>query len=281
MTTEPMPVTVNPSELVRPLHLLLTHELGLVSPLGKAVEALDRAASLGFNRAAGARTARTARHALARAVALGERDFDESAIREFDAGRVWISDGWSPNTVAGGLADAVTIEAKRAAGDALMQHGAGIFDLVAAEARRVIGIFEALPEPPRNLFGGGDAARLLTSTAGHEMSYSIILRANSRFGSCTNAANLVRGPAGYGIERFPDGAGRLAFSYRNWRRAMEQANDLRITIPHLRLWRTVVDGWEPGIWKPEEIETGPADRTFSARLRNFNAAVGIPTGKPA
>ena len=31
----------------------------------------------------------------------------------------------------------------------------------------------------------------------------------------------------------------------------------------------------------QDIETTAADNTFSARLRNFGAAVGIPTGQPA
>jgi hypothetical protein len=97
-----------------------------------------------------------------------------------------------------------------------------------------------------------------------------------------NAADLVRGPAGHGCERFPDGAPKLAGTYRNWRLALSKADsDLRTVSRHFRLWFTVVDGWEPGVWKPEDIETTAADNTFSARLRNFGAAVGIPTGQPA
>jgi len=39
-----------PSEIVRPLHTLLTNELGLVSPLARAVEILDRVDQLGYPR---------------------------------------------------------------------------------------------------------------------------------------------------------------------------------------------------------------------------------------
>jgi hypothetical protein len=57
-------------------------------------------------------------------------------------------------------------------------------------------------------------------------------------------ADLVRGPAGYGFERLPDGAPRLAYASANWRRAMA------------------------------------ADRTFSAKLKRFGSAVGISSGTP-
>ena len=43
----------------------------------------------------------------------------------------------------------------------------------------------------------------------------------------------------------------------------------------------MVDGWEPGVWKPEDIETKAADGSFSARLKRFGSAVGIPSGQPA
>ena len=283
MTTEPMPATVNPSDLVRPLHALLAHELGLKSPLDKAVEMLDRAAALSFNRTTGLQAAQAARQAIARAIALGEAQFDESTVRAFDEGSIWLSNPTHPSIPASvELADQVLLEAQQAAATELMKHASTVFDQLATEARRVVGIFEALPEPPKGLFAAGDPVTLLNRAPGHAETYSVVLKATDRFWSVTRAADLVRGPAGHGAERLPDGATRLAFTYRDWRTALAKANaDLRSVHRHLRLWFTVVDGWEPGVWKPEDIETTPADRTFSAALKNFGAAVGIPSGHPA
>lgn len=76
-------------------------------------------------------------------------------------------------------------------------------------------------------------------------------------------------------------APRLAGTYRNWRLAMEKADgDMRLTSRHFRLWRCVSDDWEP-VWRPADIETTVADRSFSAKLKNFGAAVGVPSGRPA
>jgi len=283
MTTEPLPATRNPSDLVRPIHALLAHELGLKSPLEPGVRMLDRAASLSFNRGNGATAARIARAELARRVALGELPFDESTVRAFDEGRLWVSDVTHPSIPAAvGLSDAVMLQAQQAAAGELMMHAAKIFDTLAAEAARVVGIFEALPEPPKGLFGAGDPTSLLTRAEGHSETYSKMLAANGRFWACVRGSDLVRGPAGYGPERLPDGAPPLAFVYRNWRLAMQKADgDLRSVHKHFRLWFCIVDGWEPGIWRPEDITTTAADRSFSAKLQRFGAAVGIPSGRPA
>ena len=66
------------------------------------------------------------------------------------------------------LADQVLIEAQRAAGTELMKHAGSIFDTLAVEARRVVGIFAALPEAPKGMRTAGDPPSLLTRAAGHE-----------------------------------------------------------------------------------------------------------------
>lgn len=163
-----------------------------------------------------------------------------------------------------------------------MKHAPAIFDTLAAEAARVVGIFEALHEPPPNLFSAGDPTMALTRAPEHAATYSAMLAANDRFWAVQRGADMVRGPAGHGFERFSDGAPRLAGTYRNWRLALSKANsDLRGVHRHFRLWFTVVDGWEPGVWRPEDIETTPADSSFSTRLKRFGSAVGIPSGQPA
>lgn len=282
MTTERLPATVAPSDLVRPLHSLIGYELALKSPLGPAVEMLDRAARLSFGSTVGVQAAEAARRSMARAIAVGDAEFDEATIRAFDDGRLWLRDDTEVTPPAVGLANAVKVQAQQAAGAELMKHASGIFDTLAAEAARVVGIFEALPAPPRHLFSAGDPTTALTRAPEHAATYSAVLAANDRFWGLTRGADMVRDAAGHGIARFPDGAPRLAFTYRNWRLALAKADsDLRGVHRHFRLWFTVVDGWQPGVWRPEDIETTPADRTFSARLKRFGSAVGIPSGHPA
>jgi hypothetical protein len=63
--------------------------------------------------------------------------------------------------------------------------------------------------------------------------------------------------------------------------ALEKENTTLVGVHrHFRLWFTVVDGWQPGVWRPEDIETTAADRSFSARLKRLGSAVGVPTGRP-
>lgn len=278
-----VPITKNPSDLVRPMHALLAHELGLPSPLAPAVKMLDRAAALSFNRTAGLASAQAARHALARAVALGEREFDEDSVREYDAGAIWGTGGPHPGIPASvQLADDVLAQARLHAAQELAKHAGGIFDTLATEAAWLVGVLEALPPPPRGLFGGGDPATLLTRAPGHESTYSTVLGTSDRFWIVSRGADQVRTAAGHGIERFPDGAPRLAGTYKNWRVALEKVDsELKITPRHFRLWRTVLDGWQPGVWRPEDIETTAADRSFGAKLRNLGSAVGVPWSLPA
>jgi hypothetical protein len=41
-----------------------------------------------------------------------------------------------------------------------------------------------------------------------------------------------------------------------------------------------VDGWEPGCWRPSDVETTAADASFSAKLQRLGSAVGISSGQP-
>ena len=86
MSTDQLPATVAPSDLVRPLHSLLAHQLALTSPLGAAVEMLDRAARLSFGSQGAVQSAEAARRALARAVAVGDVQFNEAAVRALRRG---------------------------------------------------------------------------------------------------------------------------------------------------------------------------------------------------
>jgi len=101
----------------------------------------------------------------------------------------------------------------------------------------------------------------------------VVANATSRFWRAQHLVALVRCAAGYGAERLTTGAPRQALVYRNWHKALEAERDLRQTYKSMQLWRTVVDDWQPGIWKPSDVETKPEDRSFTARLKNLGSAV--------
>jgi hypothetical protein len=158
---ESLPVSQAPIDLVAPLHGLLQGELGIKSPLGSAVETLNRANALAFRRSAGVQSAQAARKALARSVATGERDFDDSAVRDYDEGSRWVnipypSDMSSPIPASVAVAAEVGQQARALAAEQLPMHAPAIFATLAAEAARVVGILAELPEPPRGVFALGD-----------------------------------------------------------------------------------------------------------------------------
>jgi hypothetical protein len=278
-------VTQHPSEYVRGLHALLTAQLGLKSPLGRAVEILDRAEKVAFvEKGAAVAAARSARDVLARQIAAGERPYDEKSVREYDAQRVWIADDDAPKTypAATMLSSKVQAHARALAGNEVVNNAPKVFDLVAAEATRVVDTLQRLPEPPSGLFSGsGDPARQLIATAGHEATYSTVLTANMRFDWCLAAADMVRADAGNGFEKLPDGAPRWAYVWRNWHHVMAREGQLGTVPKHMRLWWRVLDDWQPGVWRPADVETTPADATFGAKLKNLGGAVGAASGQPA
>lgn len=189
--------TINATNLVQPLHALLVHELGLASPLGDAVTMLDNASRLTFAGQQGTATARHARAQIARAIATGERPFDEAALREYDEQSIWVADLNAQSIPAStSLVEEVRQQAGLIAGGLLNMHAPAIFDTLAAEARRVVGILEALPAPPPQLFTtGADQAQMLAKADGHAETYTTLLRTNDRFWTCTRGADLIRDAA--------------------------------------------------------------------------------------
>jgi hypothetical protein len=79
----------DPTAQLRWVHLVLTTQLNLPSPLDNAVALLDRLQAVNMARSAGAQAVARDREALARAIATGEREFDAKALREWAAGGLW------------------------------------------------------------------------------------------------------------------------------------------------------------------------------------------------
>lgn len=177
------------------------------------------------------------------------------------------------------VALAVLEEATRTAGlqcaDALATSAGPIFDALRTECRAVVSTIENLPAPPRGLWGHADPLRLLVRSDGHEATLSVLSRANDRFELCHQAAEYVREPAGAGIQHFEDGSSHSVLAYRDWRRFAEIEADLAVTRSELRLWRSVVDGAEPGLWRPEDVPKLKAkEKTFNSILQRTGFATG-------
>lgn len=183
--------------------------------------------------------------------------------------------------MAHGLRAAAAQAAQREATQHFMVSAASVFDTVRDAERLEISRLEALLTPPAGLWAAGDPTRLLARAPGHESSLSVLASVQDKFQSLQKVAGAVRGPAGHGYERFPDGAPRDAAVYRDWQKMLGEVGTMATTDKTLRLWRTVVDGWAPGVWRPEDVETTAEDRTLRAKLQRFGAAVGIQGGHPA
>ena len=103
---------------------------------------------------------------------------------------------------------------------------------------------------------------------------SILASVRSPFRLAVNAAESIRSLAGHGRDRFPLGATPDAGTYRNWRLVLHANHEMGTTAPQYQLWKAVRDGWQPSIWRAEDIETRPEDRTFAGRMANIGGAVG-------
>ncbi len=278
--------STEPTSVLRWVHLVLTTQLGLPSPLAPAVEMLDRLQAVELAKFAGQDAVNLKRQALALAIARGEREFDDDAVREWARGGEWLAgfeDGYGANYVppASSLNNSVARAAQREASRMFVVSAPEIFETVRVAVAKEVAKLEALPKPPRGLWTSSDPTQLLVRSEGHAETLSILAHTSDKFWTLQKIADVVRHPAGHGFERYPDGAPRDAAVFRNWRKALDEAPAMASTHKSLYVWRTVVEGWEPGVWKPEDIKTTPADASFSAKLARFGYAVGIPSGKPA
>jgi hypothetical protein len=274
----------DPTATLKWVHLVLTTQLGLPSPLAPAVALLDRLQAVDLAKLGGMEAVTRNRETLARAIATGERDFDDDAVREWADGGLWVAgfEAGYGNYVppASSLSTAVARAAQREAAHLFTVNAAAIFTTLQTAARDEVAKLEALPKPPRGLWVAGDPTQLLVRTAEHAETLSTLAFVDDRFWVLQRLADVVRSPAGFGFERYPDGAPRLAAVYRRWPKALDEEGAMASTHKSLRLWRAVVDGWQPGVWRPEDIKTTPADSSFSAKLQRFGFAVGRPSGLP-
>jgi len=254
---------------VRRLHGELP-SLGVPSPFGEAMKKLSRVDRMVALAHQTDFEAVQRRRILAEQLAAGEVSLDEAVagldVRTVRAESAELGLG---RTLA---AEAASI-AKASMAAELAPRAVGVFDNLANLAEQVVRTLQNLPTPPPNLWSSPDPTVLLAGSAGHELTLSTVADATSRFWRIQALVNMVRNTAGHGFERFPDGAPRSAAVYRNWRLVLDEEDGLRTVHRSMRLWKVTIDNWQPGVWKPSDIETKPADRSFGARLRNLGQAV--------
>jgi hypothetical protein len=263
----------SPDHQVRQLDALLRRQLELPSPLEEAVRLMDGAGKLNFKAEVMASKARDERLALVRGLALGEIAFDDHSVAEFDTLSWYLPTIDQPTPVAVELVKHIRSQAAREAHNSLNQSAGPIWHTLVTEMGKVIGQLEALPKPPRNLFVHADPIDQLARTKGHEGTLSILIAASSRFADLHRAAEYVRDLSGNGTERFPDGAPASAATYRNWRKSIANDGQLRTIGKHVRLWWTVLNDWQPGLWTPEDIDRPTEqENSFAGRMARFGHA---------
>jgi len=261
---------MSPESAIRQLHLELPN-VGVASPFGAAHERLNRVDKVMVQAQALDYESGRRRRELVEQLAAGNTDLAD-AVKRLDIRTV----GIDPNQP--GLAAQLTTEARTAARNALAgelgAQAGPVFDQLAEAAAEVVATLEALPEPPRGLWILPDPTTLLARAESHELTLSTVAAATEKFWKVQRLADMVRNQAGYGPERLTSGAPRAALVYRNWKKTIDGDRELRQTRASMQLWRTVVDDWQPGVWRPDQIDVPVEDRSFGARLRNLGRAVG-------
>jgi hypothetical protein len=149
-----------------------------------------------------------------------------------------------------------------------------IFVLVQRKAAELVDEVAALPKFADRVWIGGDPSAALARIPEHRSSWGVLESADLDFLRCHEVADSVRDFIGYNADRLPDGAPRLALWARNWRAALHDETYPKLRHP-LRLRYAIEKNFQPGLWRPDDIKTLPADRTFGGRLRNTGSAVGI------
>lgn len=112
----------------------------------------------------------------------------------------------------------------------------------------------------------------------HPESWTTMLVQTDRFIRVHEAADLVRGLGGMQTD-LPGSAPRLAWQYRAWLSAQQHFEQLRLVEKPLRLRWAVDHGWQPGLWRAEEIngngDPRPAPRPNPLTVGRLKRAVGI------
>lgn len=161
----------------------------------------------------------------------------------------------------------------------------GLFDAAAAQCATVVekvaGLVEAIPE---KVWGAADPERALVE-AGVSGVWGALSECRIRWAALHELADLLREEVGAEHDRIRSGAPRWAVHYRNWEAAFAEMPWRLKQLPEpLQLAYAVKHGWQPGIWRPAQVDAGPAGppRSLAQRFADvFTAAPAPPREQTA
>lgn len=226
--------------------------LGVPALLAEAREALDRSNDIN-QRAASRQNAALQRVAEARRLAQAADDpiaaLEALAVEQRDSGP------WLPPEAGG---DSPLVAEARKLSRASVQRAVMLAgakgDLIyrrlqefAADAVAAV----AAAELPDKVWASPEPSALVMRSE-HPEAWTTMLMESDRFVRVHEAAGLVRRLGGL-LAELPGSAPRLAFQYRAWLTAQQQLEELRTVAKPLRLRWAVDHGWQPGLWRVDEI----------------------------
>jgi hypothetical protein len=157
-------------------------------------------------------------------------------------------------------------------GGRIAAAGPVLWPLVKAKAFEIVGELSLLPPIPNSVWSLRDASSELSRLPAHRGTWGVLVASTEAFSLCHSVADMFRGPLGYSSAHLSDSAPRWALVYRGWQKLM--ADNLWSEVrPELRLSYALAHGYEPGLWRPDEVRVTAEDKRFSSRLRNLGAAV--------
>lgn len=169
-------------------------------------------------------------------------------------------------------------ECHRRASDTYGAMADQLFDRVQAEAAHVVHRVRALTPLPRKVWASPDPERTMLD-AGRIADWSTLTECQVRWGELLRVAEMMRERVGATDDRLAHTAAPpLALTYRGWHQALDPAHQGLWKTLHraLRLAYAIESGFDPGVWRPEQVDDHRKGRkaTFAERLRNRGAAVG-------
>jgi hypothetical protein len=156
----------------------------------------------------------------------------------------------------------------------VLAHSEKLFVMAKKRAEQAIAEIEALPPWPAQIWQVSNPSDDLGRIHVHRKSWGVLVAARNDFNSCHRIADLCRDSIGAGVNRLPGGAPRESLIFRNWRAWLDDSRYGELKS-EMKLAYAVAHKWEPGIWRPTEIETKPSDASFGKRLSQLGTAVGI------
>jgi hypothetical protein len=162
----------------------------------------------------------------------------------------------------------------------IFSHADRIFTLLQKKTAELVAEVESLPAMPNGIWMVSDPAQEFAKHIQHRPTWGILVSAHADFWLAHSIADAVRDAAGAGVAQFTAlGAPRTSLWLQDWRQ--EQGDTTFANMrSQLRIRYAAENGWGPGLWRPSDISTTAADRSFAGRLQNTGRAAGVPTSFP-